>query len=128
MAESSGVGERPSPSRSWFAASRVEERVRDLEANMELVHLYCFATAPRDIQRNSMAIDNLTSRLDGANKFATDNVELLNAQITSLRESHAPQNTEPSQAGESQQRAADRTDPLPAKSSACISHVTHLSP
>ena len=118
MAESStGASERPSPSRSWFAASRVEERVRDLEAKMDLVHVYGFATAPRDIQKNMMAIDNLTSRLDGLASTVADVADTTEANIRSaveqIRGSHTPQQTETTPAGESQHGSVEQDqDPL----------------
>ena len=62
---------RPSPSRSWFAASRVNDRVDALEQKMDLVHRYCFATCPRDIQQLRMANDNHISRIDGIDKRMT---------------------------------------------------------
>ena len=66
--ENPGGSDRPSPSRSWFAASRVEERVRDLEQKIDVVHRYSFATAPRHIQNANMAIENLTSRQNALEK------------------------------------------------------------
>ena len=106
MAETSNATnvDRPPPSRSRFAASRVEERVTHLESKMELVHLYCFATAPRDIQNNSMALGNLLSRLDGLEKHTTDEIDIVNVQLKILDGQlrgirHAPLQTEPCQTG-----------------------------
>ena len=80
------AGARQSPSRSWFAANRVDGRVTTLETQMNLVHTYCFATAPRDIQNLNMSFDNLGSRQNGLEKSVENDLKMLNTRITSLTE------------------------------------------
>ena len=89
---------------------------------MDLVHLYCFATAPRDIQNANMALDNLTSRQTGLEKSIANDLEKLSARMNVLadiqnehsnhlmvlgpdfpKDRHAPQHPEPPPGVEPQQ-------------------------
>ena len=56
---------------------------------MDLVHRYCFATAPRDIQSLGMKIDNITSRQNAIEQLVETDRAQFQQSVNNLAERHA---------------------------------------
>ena len=92
---------RQSPARSWFAASRLSDRVEELENMMQAIQMTAMTTLPRDVQDIKMSMADISSRQNAVEMVVRNYSESMSAQLSSLAEvvdehSNAIRDKEPS--------------------------------